>query len=276
MRQVKIGAPGYILLKEIQKDMPGTLKRVAALGFDGFEITGFFGHSPEEWKQACQEAGLEPYGCFAQLTRLAGENKATRGGNWDDFASAFDIPGETTEDALSYIQDIGCSYVGLLVPNAPMDQTVLNKIKDVAAVAKAKGVKLQYHNHNYEYNNVVDGVYRMDYILENTDSSLLFEPDLGWMEIAGYSSEKALRRWASRIEIVHLKDYWRENNDPALPHRFRPTGYGVMDWARLLPLCEELIAPKWYTADHDSAYEGDIYEELGMSVDYIRGMLKYC
>ena len=43
MRKVKIGAPGYILLNEMARDMEGTLKRVAALGFDGIEITGFFG-----------------------------------------------------------------------------------------------------------------------------------------------------------------------------------------------------------------------------------------
>ena len=49
-----------------------------------------------------------------------------------------------------------------------------------------------------------------------------------------------------------------------------------MDWARIIPLCEELIKPRWYTADHDKAYDGDIYEELEMSLRFIKGMLRYC
>lgn len=42
MRNVKIGAPGFILMQEVALDMPGTLKRVADLGYDGFEMLGFF------------------------------------------------------------------------------------------------------------------------------------------------------------------------------------------------------------------------------------------
>ena len=71
MRNVKIGAPGYILLQDMSRDMPGTLKKVSALGYDGIEITGFFGHSAAQIRTWCEEAGLEPYGCFAKLSDLA-------------------------------------------------------------------------------------------------------------------------------------------------------------------------------------------------------------
>ena len=73
VRKVKIGAPGYILLQDMSKDMPGTLKKVSALGYDGIELTGFFGHSADEIRTWCKEAGLEPYGCFAKLADLAAD-----------------------------------------------------------------------------------------------------------------------------------------------------------------------------------------------------------
>ena len=59
-------------MRETARDMPGTLKRIADLGYDGFEFLGFFGHSAEEISRWCQEAGLRPYGCFARLDELAG------------------------------------------------------------------------------------------------------------------------------------------------------------------------------------------------------------
>jgi sugar phosphate isomerase/epimerase len=277
MRNVKIGAPGYILLKDMSEDMLGTLKKVAALGYDGIEITGFFGQSAAQIKAWCGEAGLEPYGCFAKLIDLVGETQPLRGeGNWNAFETAFDLSGETPDEKMQYIRDIGCKYVGLLVPNGVTDETFTDKINHASALARKYGMKLQYHNHDYEYTNMVDGQYRMDFIMEKTNPEVLFEPDLGWLEIGGYNSEKALRKYADRIEIVHLKDYYRETFDIELEYRFRPTGYGVMDWAHILPLCEELIKPVWYTADHDSAYDGDIYEELGMSLSFIRNALRFC
>lgn len=276
MREVKFGAPGYILLKDMSRDMAGTLKKIAALGYDGIEITGFFGHSAQEIRAMCADAGVIPYGCFAQLNSLVGEVNTGKGGNWDEYAAAFDIRGETPDDVMQYIQDIGCEYVGLLVPNAPVTDELISKMNRACDIAARHDMKLQYHNHNYEYTNMVNGVYRMDDILTRTDPRMLFEPDLGWMEIGGYDCVKALGTYRKRIEIVHLKDYWRESNDPSLPHQFRPTGYGVMDWARILPLCERLIQPKWYVADHDSAYDADIYEELGMSLEFIKHALRYC
>lgn len=277
MRNVKIGAPGYILLQDMSRDMPGTLKKVSALGYDGIEITGFFGHSAAQIRTWCEEAGLEPYGCFAKLSDLAEEPQPPKGtGNWNAFETAFDMPGETPEEKMQYIRDIGCTYVGLLVPNGEMDETVTGRINRASHLARRYGMKLQYHNHDYEYTNMVNGQYRMDFILEKTNPEVLFEPDLGWMEIGGYNSEKALRKHAQRIEIVHLKDYYREAFDREREYAFRPTGYGVMDWARILLLCEEFIRPVWYTADHDCAYDGDIYEELGMSLDFIRNALRYC
>lgn len=119
----------------------------------------------------------------------------------------------------------------------------------------------------------------MDYVFRNVTEELLFEPDLGWMAIGGYDPMRALKKYQDRIEIVHLKDYYRDGEDKldqTKEFRFCPTGYGVMDWASILAWCEKHIKPKWYVADHDSAYDGDIYDELEMSLEYIRKQLSYC
>lgn len=275
MREVKFGAPGYILMEDMSRNMPGTLRKIADLGFDGIEITGFFGHEAEEIRDMCSHAGIEPYGCFVSLATLLCEESRPEGGNWRAFASTFDIPGQSPDAVMQYIKKIGCTYVGLLVPNRAIGEGDIERINRASGLAEKHGMKLQYHNHEYEYTNMTNGQYRMDYILENVRREVCFEPDLGWMEIGGYKSENALGKYAERIEVVHLKDYYREAFDTSLPFEFRPTGYGVMNWARLLPLCEKLVKPKWYVTDHDKACQSDIYEELGMSLDFVKKLLRY-
>lgn len=279
MRKVRIGAPGYILLNEMAKDMEGTLKRIADLGFDGIEITGFFGKTAEEIRKACIEADIEPFGCFVSATEILRKEPIKGSGNWNEFDYAFVLPGETPKEALEYLKGIGLEYVGLLTPKVPLTEEMLEDMRQASKLVSEYGMKLQYHNHNHEFTNMENGKYRMDFIMESVRDGLLFEPDLGWMEIGGAFGEDVIRKYADRIEVVHLKDYYRAGNprDWNKEFVFRPTGYGCVQWEKLIPLCEELVKPKWYVTDHDKSYEGcDIYEELKMSLDFVKNSLRYC
>ncbi len=271
MRKHQIAAPGFILMDTMRQDMPGTLRKIGELGFDGIELLGFFGHSAASIRQWCAEAGLIPFGCFARMDELLGERTATEE---DDFGKAVALPAGTPEEKCAYIQQLGCQYVSLLLADEDIYSDELpEKLNRVAALVGQAGMKLQYHNHAQEYRNKRGDQYRMDYILQNTGPQVLFEPDLGWMEIGGHRCEEPLRRYADRIQVIHLKDYTRQRFDPELDFRFSPTGSGVMDWATLIPLCESEIAPVWYTADHDKAYDGDLFGELETSLMFIRRML---
>lgn len=278
MRNVKIGCPGYILREELEKDFSGTVKRIHEIGYDGIEITGFFGKSAGELRQACDEARLQAYGCFAIPSDMLCEPPAGELREWSKLNPIMKTQGETPDQVMEYIRAIGCEYIGLCVSSAFPTEGLFDQINRAAALAKKHGMKLQYHNHNYEYTNMADGEYRMDYVLRHVSEEVLFEPDLGWMAIGGYDPMRALEKYQNRIEIVHLKDYYRAGAaklDQTQPFRFRPTGYGVMDWASILPWCEEHIRPVWYVADHDSAYDGDIYKELELSLHYIRNKLSF-
>ena len=97
MRQVKIGAPGFILMDEMRRDMPGTLQRIAHLGYDGIELLGFFGQSAADIRTWCAQAGLEPYSCFISMADLLGEGIAPD--NPVDQAVA--MPGSTPAEKLA-------------------------------------------------------------------------------------------------------------------------------------------------------------------------------
>lgn len=274
MRKFKIGAPGYILMDLMRRDMPGTLQALGDMGYDGIELLGFFGRSAKEIREMCIESHLQPYSCFVKLTDLTGETSALPAEAFSPFDAATCMPGTTPEDKLRYICELGCTYVGLLTPLDVMNEQMLRDMAYANDLCKKFGLTMQFHNHNQEYLHRCGDHYRMDYIMQNTPEDMLFEPDLGWMEIGGCRCDDQLRKYAHRIRVIHLKDYARAAFDVTLPYHNRPTGYGVMDWDHLLPLCEEWIQPDWYTADHDFAESGDTLGELKMSLDFIRAKLE--
>ena len=134
----------------------------------------------------------------------------------------------------------------------------------------------------------VDGVPQLQYLLDHTrPETLALEPDLGWMEVGGGDCAEYLTAYRDRCPVIHLKDYYSSDNAKLgrvrefVPARgtaerghfeFRPTGYGVLNLPKLMPLCLA-CDPEWFVMDHDLAYERDPYNDLKLSLDYTRALL---
>ncbi len=281
MRTVRIGCPAFILRDLLYEDFTGTLEKVGRIGYDGIELIGFFGHSAETIRKTCLANGLEPFGCFAMLPDLLcseGQEDSGAAGDPRSLGKAMKALGTTPDEKFAYIREIGCSYISLGLSAGQSPEDFAAQVKLALPIAKKHGLKLQYHNHNQEYEKTDDGALIMDRILELCPEEMLFEPDLGWMGIAGIRSADGVSAYRTRIKAVHMKDYYREGPDKldkTKPYYFRPTGYGVMDWASVLEYCEENIRPDWYVCDHDNAYGRDIIAELRLSYEYLKKRLEY-
>ena len=59
MSRFKIGLQLYSVRDEMAKDLEGTLKRVADMGYDCVEFAGYFDHTAEDIKAICDKLGLE-------------------------------------------------------------------------------------------------------------------------------------------------------------------------------------------------------------------------
>ena len=266
MRNIKIASPLYIVREDCAKDLAGVLKKLAGLGFDGIEFLGFFGHSAEEVKAMLAENHLEALGNHVPYRELVAD----------------------PEGVLDFHQQIGCGY--LTVAELPLEGfgEVAAKLDELAACAARRGIRLLYHTHDQELIEKTDGVENLRWILEHVKGeTMALEPDLGWMEIGGGDCVAYLREYADRCPVIHLKDYYSSDNSKLgrvrefVPARgtaerghfeFRPTGYGVLNLPKLMPLCLN-CEPEWFVIDHDLAYERDSYEDLKISLDYTRALL---
>jgi len=102
-----------------------------------------------------------------------------------------------------------------------------------ATIAEGEGLKLAWHNHDFEFQPLADGSRPIDLIVENSSTNVYLELDCGWVFQAGGDIESELRRFASRIIAIHAKDAaplgtkeedgWVANGD------------GVIDWQALVP-----------------------------------------
>src|SRR5271165_1497895 len=59
----KIGVQLYTVRDAMKTDVPGTLAKVAAIGYKEMEFAGYFGHSPKEIRELLDKNGLTSPSC---------------------------------------------------------------------------------------------------------------------------------------------------------------------------------------------------------------------
>jgi sugar phosphate isomerase/epimerase len=251
MKKTLYASPLFILRHECEKNLFRVLDRLQELGFDGVEMLGFFGQTPEAIARHLRGAGWRAMGNHVQCA---------------DFEADFE---RVMGDHLT----IGANYISIQLdrPRLPGGELYLNtidKLETWSHALAAQGITLLFHNHAGEFYITDDNQTALKQLLSDAPS-LKLEPDLGWMGIAGEDPAEYLRLYAGCSPVLHFKDYYKAPGTPANEYAFRPTGYGVVQYPALMDLALA-CKPEWIVTDHDDAYGNDIYHELSLSLSYVR------
>ncbi|MBQ7316937.1 MAG: sugar phosphate isomerase/epimerase [Clostridia bacterium] len=168
------------------KDLEGTLKAVAEMGYKYVEYAGFFGHSAEQVKEWQDKYGLGCSGTHSGWVELLPEN---------------------IEATIAYHKTIG--NPNYIIPGA--DLSTLDKIIDFCAVMNKaqlrlaeEGISLGYHNHSHEF-AVMPWGSTIHSELEKR-GTFDFEIDTFWAFNAGIDPVETLKRLSGRVKVIHLKD----------------------------------------------------------------------
>ena len=220
----KIGLQLYTLRDAISKDLEGTLKKVAAIGYKEVETFGysdgkFFGKTPGQFKALLKAYGLNPvsghYGAGV-------ENKTTKGTLSNDW-----------ERAVNDAAELGQKYVicAYLTPNERKSIEDYKKYVDLfnkaGEVAKKVGLQFGYHNHDFEFQKL-DGEIGYDYIAGKTDPKLVkLELDLYWVVKAGLDPVDLFKQYPGRFPLWHVKDMDKSDKS------FAEVGTGSVDFAKI-------------------------------------------
>jgi sugar phosphate isomerase/epimerase len=217
------------------------MRRIADMGFVGVEFAGIYGESPASAAALVHALGMQissahmmpPYGeeTFATAAPL---NLKTCVVPW--------FPPERFTSAESIAQ-------------------VCAEINAADAVARAHGIRLAYHNHDFEYRALPDGSSPLlDHMLPNLAPTVLFELDIYWVKHAGGDPAQALRALGDRVSLVHAKDGTGRAGEP-----FLALGEGIVDVPAALA---EAKGAEWLICELDSCAT-DMFGALDKSAQYL-------
>jgi sugar phosphate isomerase/epimerase len=119
----------------------------------------------------------------------------------------------------------------------PSDVRGWRKIGDqlahAARAAAENGLKVAWHNHDFEYASLVDGSRPIDILLEAAGREVGFEIDLAWVKRAGADPLAEIQRYSQRIWAIHVKDTAPPGT--TAQSGWTVAGAGVLDWKVLWP-----------------------------------------
>ena len=241
--KLPIGIQLYTLGDELDKDFDGVLATLGQIGYKRVELAGFYNRTGEQLRKSLDAAGLEcrsaHVGAIAQGTghSLSGDlspllRDAERIGLTDIVLPIFLLP--EGGGPIKSGDDFRARAKLLGLDDYKRTADLLN---DKAALLKAHGLRLSYHNHNPEFAPLVDGKTGLEYLLEHTDPALVtFELDVGWVAAAGADPATFLKAHSGRFRLMHVKDI-KAGSKPNFALQMDPSnvGAGSVNWKAVLP-----------------------------------------
>lgn len=266
-----IGLQLYTVRDAMQKDMDGTLARVAATGYKEVELAGFtidhgnilyFGQRPQDLKTALDRHSLNAISTHVDYASLSPEN-------FPRVIEASNLLGH------KYIVN---PWIDDPIRKAPGGWSRAAATFNRAGEASKKaGFQFAYHNHWFEW-FPVDGKLPYDILLSETSPDLVkMEMDLCWITVAGQDPVKYFQKYPGRFPLVHVKDIKKLPTVNASGKQdfgdsladMTEVGSGVIDWKRIFEHADE-AGIKHYIVEHDKPK--DPFESIKVSYEYMRGL----
>ena len=262
----------YSVRDEMEKDFYGTIRKMKEIGYDGVEFAGLFGQNPEEIKAFCEEIGIVPISAHVP------------------YYDMLDNP----EAVLADYVKIGCKYVVVPYlteecrPGTEGFEATVAGIRKIGEAAKAMGIQLLYHNHDFEFVKIGEE-YALDVLYSTVPEDLLkTEIDTCWVNVAGVNPAEYIEKYDGRSPVVHLKDFKKtegkqgklyeligiedegaeEEDEDAFT--FMPVGHGMQDIPAILGACEK-VGAQWVVVEQDSPAKGDTpLNSVTLSREYLK------
>jgi sugar phosphate isomerase/epimerase len=248
-----VGIQLYSIRADMMKDPLGTLKQLAAMGYKNVEHANyvgrkFYGYTPAEFKKILGDLGM----------KMPSGHTVMGPAHWDEAKKEFtDLWKYTVEDAAAMGQQFVISpsmensyrksYDALL---ALME--IFNKSGELC---KKSGMKFGYHNHDFEFNEKLNGMTLYDIILKNTDPNLVMQQlDTGNLYNGGAKAIDIVKQYPGRFQSLHVKDEVL-STDKNEKYESALLGSGVVNVKEVIDLVRKTSANTHYIIEQES-YQG--------------------
>ena len=273
MSRFKLGLQLYSVRNEMEKDMEGTIKAVAEMGYDCVEFAGYFGRTAEEVREMCDRYGLEIVSVHQIHPPML----------------------ERPEEEIRFFKTLGIKYyaipyVGKEEWEADYDK-LIDEFKQISENLKGTGIKLLYHNHDFEFYVKRGDLCVLDSIYKDLGTDVIApELDMCWVHYSGNDPIEYVKKYGDVEEVLHLKDFEctklaggpvyalidaegkaQGGDKDSDGFEFRPVGYGRQNVPAIMKAAED-TAIKYVIVEQDNHPSGDALKDAKDSIDYLKSI----
>lgn len=257
----KIGLQLYTIRDAMDKDVPGSLKKVSEIGYKYIELAGyadgkFYKYEPVEFRKMVNDLGME---ILSSHTQVEGA-------------------GVTLDNAKKMAEDhakLGVKYclqpwiVEEMRTTIASYQRMAANWNQIGEIMKGFGMQFGYHNHNFEFNTVEGKIPYFDVMLAELDKNLVtMELDLFWTTKAGQDPVEIFKKYPGRFQLFHMKDMYTKEAPfftTVGVKDFAPVGEGVIDFKRILAE-KKTAGMKYMVVEQDQSRAGTPFEDIKTSL----------
>lgn len=267
-----IGLQLYTFFNEIDNDVEGTLKKIAAIGYKEIESAfskkgGYYGMKPKEFANFLNNIGLswKSHHVLGAPFKLPPGAKMPVGQD----GKPITIPPirnlkENMQQLVDEAAEGGVEF--LVCANTPINTLddiktsveILNKTDDAC---KKAGIGFAYHNHDAEF-RTVEGQVPYEMFLSQTKMKM--ELDLAWATKGGKDPVELFKQNPGRFPLWHVKDL------DAKRETILPVGEGTIDYKKIFEAAPT-AGMKHFFVEHDMPK--DALSSITSSYNYLTKIL---
>lgn len=248
---MKIGIQLFLLRdKCIDKDsLFNAINSLSNMGYDGVEFFDYCGVKAGELREVIKDTGIEAINSHVSYTKWM----------------------ENSDREIEYAINAGIKGLTFAwLPPELRNEEVYSWLKDnlpeIAHKCEIVGIKMYYHNHDFEFQKQNGEDYLLDRLLTN-DNLVGLQLDTFWVEYAGLNPLEVINKYSKRLGPLHIKDYIEMK--PKI--KFCPIGSGKMGNIAIIEEAKK-ICLKWIVVDLDDS-PIDTLETSRISIDYLKSQM---
>jgi len=249
-----VGMELYTYRRELQRDLPGTLKIIHDLGTTNVEGSVFQGKSAAETRALLDTAGLRCTSMGAPYDRMQ----------------------QDIDGVIADAKTLGAKYVILAwIPHKGdfTEAEAHQAAKDFNAWGQkltSQGLKFAYHPHGYEFVHTKTATLVDLLIQETSPEFVTFELDTFWFRQAGADPARYLEKYPTRFQLMHLKDIapgTAENFTGGAPEPSSVVlGRGELHWPEILRAASHSAITEYFIEDESV----DAPAQVPQTLEYLK------
>lgn len=246
---IPISVQLYTVRDLTARDFAGTVKQVAAIGYESVEMAGYGNlKTAAEAKKALDDAGLSVAGTHVSIDQL--ENEIVR--------------------VMDESETLGTKLV--ICPFMPEARrkdaqgwkSVARSLNQAGRACHERGIDFAYHNHSFEFQKF-DGKTGLDIFFDNSEPHLVKAAiDVYWVKHGGEDPVARINQLGDRVVALHLKDMAAGDD-----RKFAEVGTGILDFKAILEAAKK-HGVRYGAVEQDNTYGKDPLEAIKTSYENLK------